>query len=284
MDKVDITSLTKSVEGLKQLSDVLYMESCIYFGDHSNREGRIFEWFKKKDQKFAYPRSMSKFNIMSIGSSTGAFDKYLIHHFRAKFPRIHFTALELNRTSYKILKKILSELEGEGVSIEIKDSRIEDHAPARNYDLIYSINFVYRFPVVAIPIEAALNHLSESGKLVLFVPPQTPLNEFSRKFFEQLHGHLPWMSEDIQDYLDMKKLAYQTERIYTEFDAASVLSSDKKVRDKILSYLSLADVRAVPEEVKKNMVDDLKKRGVKSGNKFILEYPLDMIIASKKSI
>ncbi len=243
---------SQELESLTILTGEYYSDCHVIFRRATNQSNLMLREAER------YCRGKENLRILSVGSGVGLFEIPMLESLATAGIHVDdFVGIDIDQHSCATLRPRLSEEFGGQLAFEVLQQPFQDFTTEARFDVvIFNHVFEYLEDRHVQWIRKSLNLLSERGNILIFSPHRGGLNKFYARHMQELNGFEPFFSDDIAHMLRRHSIKYSAQPIDGKCDITLLMESkDQPDRDRLLSFLTQIDSRALSDERKNNFID-----------------------------
>lgn len=250
---------------MAQLAEVTPLEGLHYaaclqtYEAASNQRALILEWFTEQ----VIPElSTDSTSLLSIGCGAGDLDIKILAAGRQHTAQVFYAGLEPDAGQCEKFVTRMAIPDDHNTSIEGHNTRFEDFAAERRFDLIIMVHSLYYMGDPEQAIDDALNLLNPLGRLVILIASNDSLNELSSSFWKMENAGATWFSEDLSKHLNSRGIAFDSKRLEATLDISSCCDpgSDSEIEkgNRIADFVAQVPTTKLPPRLRDMIFSYLK--------------------------
>lgn len=248
-----------------------YMRGHVAFEGASDQQGQILDWLIA----FASKRAGEVFQAASVGAGSGILDVPILEAV-SQAKRVDYTVFEpFEAQCDKFEKRAahLIESRGDRLALSVECAKIEEVAPERQFDVVFSIHSIYSFEGLEQAVARLIQLTRPGGELVIAVAPLEQMNQLAEVFWQPQHEGDLGFEEQVVAALRSLGADFSEERI----DAELEVSLDSEDLMDIASFLVQCPLEQCPGELKALVLEYLKVCGRSQGRELVIPHPVQML-------
>jgi SAM-dependent methyltransferase len=264
------------LESCPPLKGERYKDGQLIFRRSSNQQQLMLKWLERN---FISQRGSEPVSFLSIGAGTGIFDVRLIQEFLRRDLQIEYEGIDPNEEVLRLLKESVGPLAGEKLNVSIILSDFESYQSPRKFNFILLVHTHYFFYDLGQNLEKAWDLLEAGGTMILYSALDIFLSQFFNITFQSNFGHLPWLSQHVQEALHALNIPFRREPINAELDISACFGADAKTVHDLLAFIIHADV--TDKSGTDVLLSYLKENALHENGRYLIPHTADAFMIHK---
>lgn len=241
----------------------------------SNQRELILSWFSTR----MIPQlSTERAAFLSIGCGAGELDVEILAAGKAQTSSIAYVGLEPDPQQCEAFLSRMARESDADIQVQAHNSGFEQFTGEQRFDLVLMVHSLYYMDNPAQMLDAALNLVSESGRLVILLASNDTLNELSSSFWGRTNDGATWFSEDLSQHLEQQRIPFECERIRATLDITSCFEPDSEQGHRIADFVAQVPTGDLPPRLREMTFSYLDATAHHDGDKRWLPHNVDAFV------
>lgn len=267
--------LAHTVERIAALDEVPsydgagYMRGHVAFEGASDQQGQILDWLIA----FATKHAGATFEAASVGAGSGILDVPMLEAV-CQTKRVEYTVFEpFEAQCRKFEQRAAHVTESDRLALSVECAKIEEVAPERQFDVVFSIHSIYSFEGLEQAVARLIQMTRPGGELVIAVAPLEQMNQLAEAFWQPQHEGDLGFEEQVVAALRSLGADFSQERI----DAELQVSLECEELLDIASFLVQCPLEQCPEDLRALVLEYLQVCGRSTARELVIPHPVQIL-------
>ena len=266
----DLRGLIAGNGPISPLAGEVYMRTHVAFEESSNQQAKILDWLV--DHLDSSPQE--PLELTSVGAGSGILDVPMLEQLGQR-RTIDYQVIEPIAEQCEAFRKHANRLSSDlGVSLDIRNSTLEDVETEREVDHVLVIHSIYYFPALPAALEKLVALAKPGGEVVIAVAPFEQMNQLAEVFWQPQSTARVWFEADVLRALEALGLRdVVRERIEGEL----VLEPGTPATNDILGFLLQCSLESLPREARALVLAYLEEVGQQQNGQLLVPHPVSLL-------